>query len=169
MYTSVSHKHQIGDYQVYETISRTINLTNIISILVHYCIKTYFQLWSHSSPTPFLMKRKSCRFIILLLRYRCRVIFRRPKIGRVILHRPFRIALYSGTPYLPSRAQIFPHDLKSAPRPLFSPPGLKSAISISGRLEIPPCVLQDIGPLGPLPCSLFTSSLDHSKQGIGYR
>ena len=64
MYKSVSHKHQIGDYQVYETISRTINLTNIISILVHYCIKTYFQPWSHSSPTPFLMKRKSCRFNI---------------------------------------------------------------------------------------------------------
>ena len=31
-----------------------------------------------------------------------------------------------------------------------------------------PCVLQDIGPLGPLPCSHSTSSLDHSKQGIGY-
>ena len=32
-----------------------------------------------------------------------------------------------------------------------------------------PCVLQDIGPLGPLPCSHSTSSADHSKQGIGYR
>ena len=38
-----------------------------------------------------------------------------------------------------------------------------------GRLEIHPCVLQDIGPLGPLPCSHSTSSLDHSQQGIGYR
>ena len=64
MYRSVSNKHQIGDHQVHEPISRTINLTNIISILVHYCIKTYFQPWSHSSPTPFLMKRKSCRFNI---------------------------------------------------------------------------------------------------------
>ena len=41
--------------------------------------------------------------------------------------------------------------------------------SPSGRLEIPPCVLQDIGPLGPLPCSHSTTSLDHPKQGIGYR
>ena len=38
-----------------------------------------------------------------------------------------------------------------------------------GRLEIHPCVLQDIGPLGPLPCSHSTSSANHSKQGIGYR
>ena len=38
-----------------------------------------------------------------------------------------------------------------------------------GRLKIPPCVLQDIGPLGPLPCSHFISSLDHFQQGIGYR
>ena len=30
-----------------------------------------------------------------------------------------------------------------------SPKGLKCAFS--GRLEIHPCVLQDIGPLGPLP------------------
>ena len=29
--------------------------------------------------------------------------------------------------------------------------GLKYALS--GRLEIHPCVLQDIGPVGPLPCS----------------
>ena len=33
----------------------------------------------------------------------------------------------------------------------------------------PPCVLQDIGPLGPLPCSYSTSLLDHTQQGIGYR
>ena len=38
-----------------------------------------------------------------------------------------------------------------------------------GRLEIHPCVLQDIGPLGPLPCSHSSTSLDHCKQGIGYR
>ena len=38
-----------------------------------------------------------------------------------------------------------------------------------GRKEIHPCVLQDIGPLGPLPCSHSTSSADHSEQGIGYR
>ena len=36
-------------------------------------------------------------------------------------------------------------------------------------MEIHPCVLQDIGPLGPLPCSHSTSSANHSKQGIGYR
>ena len=36
-------------------------------------------------------------------------------------------------------------------------------------MEIHLCVLQDIGPLGPLPCSPSTSSADHSKQGIGYR
>ena len=41
--------------------------------------------------------------------------------------------------------------------------------AISGRMEIHPCVLQDIGPLGPLPCSHSTSSANHSKQGIGYR
>ena len=38
-----------------------------------------------------------------------------------------------------------------------------------GCKEIHPCVLQDIGPLGPQPCSHSTSSVDHSKQGIGYR
>ena len=41
--------------------------------------------------------------------------------------------------------------------------------ALSGRMEIHPCVLQDIGPLGPLPCSHSTSSANHSKQGIGYR
>ena len=30
--------------------------------------------------------------------------------------------------------------------------------TLSGRMEIHPCVLQDIGPLGPLPCSHSTSS-----------
>ena len=40
---------------------------------------------------------------------------------------------------------------------------------MDGHLKIPPCVLQDIGPLGPLPCSHSTSSLDHYQQGIGYR
>ena len=40
--------------------------------------------------------------------------------------------------------------------------------ALSGRKEIHPCVLQDIGPLGPLPCSHSTSA-NHSKQGIGYR
>ena len=38
-----------------------------------------------------------------------------------------------------------------------------------GHKEIHSCVLQDIGPLGPLPCSHSTSSADHSKQGIRYR
>ena len=47
------------------------------------------------------------------------------------------------------------------------PKGLNYAFS--GRKEIHPCVLQDIGPLGLLPCSHSTSSADHSKQGIGYR
>ena len=41
--------------------------------------------------------------------------------------------------------------------------------TLTGRMEIHPCVLQDIGPLGPLPCSHSTSSANHSKQGIGYR
>ena len=44
--------------------------------------------------------------------------------------------------------------------------GLKYALS--GRLEIPPCVLQDMGPLGLLPCSHSTTTVNHSKQGIGY-
>ena len=30
--------------------------------------------------------------------------------------------------------------------------------TLSGHMEIHPCVLQDIGPLGPLPCSHSTSS-----------
>ena len=47
-----------------------------------------------------------------------------------------------------------------------SPKGLEH--SFSGRLEIHPCVLQDIGPLGPLPCSHSTFAANHSKQGIGY-
>ena len=45
--------------------------------------------------------------------------------------------------------------------------GFKNALS--GCMQIHPCVLHDIGPLGPLPCSHPTSSADHSKQGIGYR
>ena len=59
--------------------------------------------------------------------------------------------------------------------PQFSPWHLKSALqssnlpSTSGCLEIHPCVLQDISPFGPLPCSYSTILLDHSKQGIGYR
>ena len=32
-----------------------------------------------------------------------------------------------------------------------------------------PCVLQDIGPLGPLSFSHSITLLEHSKQGIGYR
>ena len=47
------------------------------------------------------------------------------------------------------------------------PIGLKYAFS--GCKEIHLCVLQDIGPLGPLPCSHSTSLANHSKQGIGYR
>ena len=38
-----------------------------------------------------------------------------------------------------------------------------------GLMEIHPCVLQDIGPLGPLPCFHLDSSPKHSKQGNGYR
>ena len=41
--------------------------------------------------------------------------------------------------------------------------------AFSGHLEIYTSVLQDIGPLGPLPCSHSTSPANHSKQGIGYR
>ena len=68
-------------------------------------MKTYFQLWSHWSPTPFLKKRKSCRFNIISLRYRCRVTICRPYIRRFILHRPIWIALISGT--LPSNTNIW--------------------------------------------------------------
>ena len=45
--------------------------------------------------------------------------------------------------------------------------GLK--YDLSGHMEIHPCVLQDIGPLEPLPCSHSTTSIDHGKQGNGYR
>ena len=38
-----------------------------------------------------------------------------------------------------------------------------------GHQEIHPCVLQDIDPLGPLPCFHSITSFSHSKQGIGYR
>merc|ERR1712074_458036 len=71
------------------------------------------------------------------------------------------------------RPQICPLGLKPAPQTSnllfwtkFFHPNFKSA---SGRLKIHPCVLQDIGSLGPLPCSHSSTSLDHSKQGIGYR
>ena len=37
----------------YETVYQTINLTNIISLFLHFCLKTYFKLLSHRSPTPF--------------------------------------------------------------------------------------------------------------------
>ena len=67
---------------------------------------------------------------------------------------------YPWISYLIFRPKIFPLNLKSLLGLIYSP---------SGRLEITPCVLQDIGPLGPLPCSKSTTSLDHSKQGIGYR
>ena len=40
--------------------------------------------------------------------------------------------------------------------------------ALSGLLEIHPCVLQDISPLGLLPCPHSTPSADHFKQGIGY-
>ena len=36
-----------------------------------------------------------------------------------------------------------------------------------GHMEIHPCVLQDIGPLGPLPCFSFTFTANHDKQGKG--
>ena len=45
---------------------------------------------------------------------------------------------------------------------------LRSKYALSGCMEIHLCNLQDIGPLGPLPCSHSNSSADHSKQGIGY-
>ena len=43
--------------------------------------------------------------------------------------------------------------------------GLK--YTLKGCKEIHPYVHRDIGPLGPLRCSHFTSSANHSKQGIG--
>ena len=80
----------------------------------------------------------------------------------------------------PSRPQISPSGLKSTlqasklvPQTSNLPskaeschPKFKSA---SGRLEIHPCVLQEIRPMGVLPCSHSTTLLDHSKLGIGYR
>ncbi|MEE3022025.1 MAG: hypothetical protein VX367_05200, partial [SAR324 cluster bacterium] len=38
--------------------------------------------------------------------------------------------------------------------------------ALSGHMEIYPRVLQNSGPLGPLPCSHSTSSANHSKQGM---
>ena len=49
---------------------------------------------------------------------------------------------YPWISYLIFRPKIFPLNLKSLLGLIYSP---------SGRLEITPCVLQDIGPLGPLP------------------
>ena len=116
----------------------------------------------------------------------------RPDFGP-LSHQIIELKSALRTSYMPSRPQISPPDLKSALqasnqtfRPQICPLGLKPAPqtsnllfwakschpnfkSASGRLEIHPCVLQDIGPLGPLPCSHSTTSLDHSKQGIGYR
>ena len=43
--------------------------------------------------------------------------------------------------------------------------GLKYALS--GRMEIHPCVLQDISPLGPLPCSHSTSSAITQSRASG--
>ena len=40
--------------------------------------------------------------------------------------------------------------------------------SLLGHLEIHSCVLQDIGPLGPLPCSHSITLDDYLEQGIGY-
>ena len=75
-------------------------------------------------------------------------------------------------PILPLRPKICSSGLKSALQ-TSNPPSMTSVLGLifspSGRLEIHPCVLQDIGPLGPLPCSHSTTSLDHYKQGIGYR
>ena len=38
---------------------------------------------------------------------------------------------------------------------------------MDGRMEIHPCVLRDIGPLGLLPCFSFTFTANHDKQGKG--
>merc|ERR1711872_1153761 len=73
----------------------------------------------------------------------------------------------------PSVAQICPPNLKFTLKASILPSSLQICLlwpesviycqkyASSGRMEIPPCVLQDIGPLGPLPCSHSTSSLDH--------
>ena len=69
--------------------------------------------------------------------------------------------------YIRTSIHPSPPGLKSAPLGSKSSPwtpsskqsnALKHAPSPSGRLEIHPSVLQDIGPLGPLPCSHTTSS-----------
>ena len=89
----------------------------------------------------------------------------------------------------PPRPQLSPQGLKSALLALnLPPPCLKSTLQTShlpfryapsglnlpskswnmppqdgrtdGRLEIPPCFLQDIGPLGPLPCSIIARAID---------
>ena len=63
---------------------------------------------------------------------------------------------------------IFRH--KSSPRPQTPPQlPLRPAIFPLRTSGNSPCVLQDIGPLGPLLCSHSITSLDHSKQGMGYR
>ena len=76
----------------------------------------------------------------------------------------------------PSKHKTSPPNLKSALQALILPsiPQIclqwpKLAPQDGRTSRNPPCVLQDIGPLGPLPCSHSTSLLDHSQQGIGYR
>ena len=63
---------------------------------------------------------------------------------------------------LPLMPQAYPQTSNLIFRPKICPSDLKSP---PGRLEITPCVLQDIGPWGLLLCSHSTTSLDHSKQG----
>ena len=70
---------------------------------------------------------------------------------------------------LSSRDQISgPSRLDEGLRPLKGGDGRKDGRT-DGRMEIHPCVLQDIGPLGPLPCPHITSLHHHPKQGNGYR
>ena len=114
------------------------------------------------------------------------------------LHQHSQASNHSSRPQIsPPIPRIGPPDLQSAlPRPpclkfalqtskllsklKFCPPALKYAfrdvkqspmawnVPPQDNWKFSPCVLQDIGALGPLLCSpLF--SLDHSEQGIGYR
>ena len=91
----------------------------------------------------------------------------KPQISSLGLKSPLQ------TSSLPQIPQICFSGLKSTFQtsnlPLITSVFLGLIYSPSGCLEIHPCVLQDIGPLGPLPCSHSITSLDHSKQCIWYR
>ena len=64
-----------------------------------------------------------------------------------------------------SKAKIWPLRPKSGLRGQNQLGGMDGRTD--GRMEIHPCVLRDIGPLGLLPCFSFTFTANHDKQGKG--